>query len=440
MSTLSPRLLAVLAAAALCGAPKAADAEVVHTLHNGLRVIIEARPEMTEVAVAVAYRVGHRDNPKGYAGLAHLAEHMAFRSTRNLPGLRGYEVIAELGGRSQGTTHFDATVYTQAVPIEGLERALWVESERMGYLVEAVDAKTLALEKRIVARELDMRRGADGGPGFVLEQVFPEPHPYYLSPDEAADVQAVTLSGLQGFLQRYYRPDAATIAIVGDVSAQDVLRLVEAHFAAIPRPRGRLEPRNEFLPPPTCVEAEGSVRGRALSLMLWRLPDPGPVGEAEVLTALIQAEADSIIDNPAVSVKAQLLRWDLETVMQLTVKASSPALAEIKGPVRRVLGELGQRIDPARVIRTRDAVAFGLAQALEAPADRAEMWARSGVSTKPSPVALETGVAQVDPQAIMRRVQALSGSRPDVWIDLDGRKAREFPKEFKFHRTLCRRL
>ncbi len=416
-----------------------AAAQLTHTLQNGLKLTIEVRPEMSEVGLAVAYRVGQRDAPGGYAGLPHLAEHMAFRGTRHLPGLRGYEVIAELGGRTTASTHFDSTVYTQAVSPQGLQRALWVESDRMGFLVESVTAENLALEQSIVASELDLRRGPSGAPSFIFRHAFPKPHPYYMSPDEASDVQAVTLPGLQGFLQRHYRPDLASIAIVGPVDPKATLQQVKRYFGPIVRPSERAPGRNNKVPPPVCMQAEGSRRGRGVTRMLWRLPDPGPPGEAEVLSAVIEGQAEAALQNPAVSVSTNVWRWDLETMLNLTVKASGTSLEPLQGPLRRVLGELESRVSQIAVRRARDAVLLNHARVFESPSARASAWARSGVSSFPTPLEMKAGIQNVTTERILARARALSGGRPDIWLEIYGLKGKQFPREVKFHRTECRR-
>jgi zinc protease len=162
MRSMSRALLPLLLATILLTHAPRAEAETRRTLDNGLQVIVEARPGASETGVALAYRVGQQDDPPGCKGLAYLAEHMAFRGSRHLPGLSGYARIAEVGGRTNATTRFDTTVYTHSVPSSEVARALWVESDRTGFMMEALAAENLGLEQRIVGRELDLRRGVSG--------------------------------------------------------------------------------------------------------------------------------------------------------------------------------------------------------------------------------------------------------------------------------------
>lgn len=424
----------------LAATPVAAAEVQTRTLDNGLQVLVETRPGATEVGVAVAYRVGMRDAPPGYRGLTHLAEHLAFRGTLHLPGLRGYEAIAALGGRTGGTTTLDATVYSHALPPAGLETALWVESDRMGFLVEALRPEDLPLEQRIVARELELRRGPGGAPGFVLERLFPEAHPYFFSPDEAADVQSVSLAGLQGFLQRHYRPDLAAVAVVGDVDPEVAFEAVERWFGPLVVPSGAPPPRDARAPEVPCWSAEASTRGRARTVMMWRARDPGPPGELELLTHFIGAEARRVIQDPGVEVDAELVRFDLESLVTLDVAAKSTSLETTRGPLRRALGELGEGISEHGFEQARGAVRFRVARALEAPGDRAVAWAESAVTSKPSPVDLEAGLEAVTRDAVLRRAEGLRGGRPDLWIELEGLKGRQMPKPLRFSRVPCRRL
>lgn len=431
-------------AATLLLAPSAAGADpaqvITQELANGLKVRIEVRPGDLEVGVAVAYRVGQRDAPPGYEGLPHLLEHMAFRNTQHLPDLGGYRAIAALGGSSGASTTLDATVYRQSVPPEGLANALWVESDRMAFLVESLRQADLRLEQQIVASELSLRRGADGDPGFLISRLFPDDHPYHVSADEAAAVRAVDLAGLQGFAQRHYRPDRAAVAVVGDVDPAAVLAEIERYFGPIPRPAADPPARDAAVPDVPCYSVQASRQGRGTSLMIWRTRDPGPPGELELLAELIAQEADELIHLPGTSIHASVQRFDLETLVNLEVRAPGLKLAQVQGPLHRSLGELGRRTVAGQFPKVRKAAAFKVSEALEAAPDRAAAWASSAVSSLPSPEALERGVQQLTYEAIIARAGALRGSRPDLWFELEGRPPRTIPDAPKIAKVTCRRL
>lgn len=423
------------------GAPIAsAESAESRELANGLMVRVLVRPEATEVGVAVAYRVGQRDDPPGYAGLAHLAEHVAFRDTKHLPGLAGYAAVAAAGGRTNGKTGFDTTVYTHALPPGALERALWVESERMGFLVEAVTSRVLELEQRIVVRELELRRGTDFGPGFALERTFPKDHPYHQSSDEVRDVEAVTLPGMQGFLQRYYRPDLAVVAVVGPVDPSRVFAAVERYFGPIPRPSQDPPRRPSELPRRACYAAEGSVRGQGFVFSFWRTRAPGPPGALELLAATLESRLRRAADGLASTVSVRLHRWDLETILSVMVRAKGASIQRLLMKLRREIGELGMGLRESDVKQARRVAAYKVELALERPSSLADAWAQSAVSERPSPSALMNGLRNVPAAEVLRRARGLSNNPPAVWIEAIGREGLEAPKQFRFHRVPCGRF
>ncbi|EDL48750.1 pitrilysin family protein [Erythrobacter sp. SD-21] len=150
------------------------------TLDNGLDVIVHEDRKAPIVGVAVWYNVGSKDEPEGKTGFAHLFEHLMFNGSENAPN-DYFQYLQEMGATDyNGTTNFDRTNYFQTVPRPALERALWLESDRMGYLLGAVTQEKLDNQRGVVQNEKRQGDNQPGGLVFyeILENMFPEGHPY----------------------------------------------------------------------------------------------------------------------------------------------------------------------------------------------------------------------------------------------------------------------
>ena len=208
------------------------------TLDNGLRVVVHEDRKAPVVAVSVWYNVGSKDEPAGRTGFAHLFEHLMFNGSENAPG-DYFEPLREIGATDfNGTTWFDRTNYFQTVPTTALERALFLESDRMGYLLGAVTQEKLTNQIGVVQNE---KRQGDNQPfGLVeyaqLEALFPEGHPYRHSTiGSMADLSAASLDDVRSWFRENYGPNNAVLVLAGDVNAAEARPLVERYFGAIPR-------------------------------------------------------------------------------------------------------------------------------------------------------------------------------------------------------------
>lgn len=208
------------------------------TLDNGLTVVLQADRSTSLAAVHISYAVGAGDDPEGYRGLAHLAEHLTYGRTRHAAaGL--LQSIDALGASSyNGTTSVNATRYYATVSSEALERALYYESERMAFGLDAITPAWLAHEQDIVCSEYADRDG-DSPTGSLFDVVhaalYPLGHCYHAYGDRPDDVRAVTVSGAQWFVQRWYVPACATLAVVGNLDVERVREIVVRLFGDIPR-------------------------------------------------------------------------------------------------------------------------------------------------------------------------------------------------------------
>ncbi len=207
-----------------------------YKLANGLTVIVHEDRKAPIVGVAVWYNVGSKDEPTGQTGFAHLFEHLMFNGSENAPD-DYFQYLAEMGATDyNGTTNFDRTNYFQTVPRPALERALWLESDRMGYLLGAVTQEKLDNQRGVVQNE---KRQGDNQPGGLvfyelLKQLFPEGHPYRHNViGSMADLDAASMQDVQAWFRDKYGPNNATLVLAGDVSPAEARPLVEKYFGPI---------------------------------------------------------------------------------------------------------------------------------------------------------------------------------------------------------------
>ena len=208
------------------------------TLPNGLRVIVHEDRKAPIVAVSVWYNVGSKDEPRGRTGFAHLFEHLMFNGSENAPG-DYFQPLREIGATDlNGTTSFDRTNYFQNVPTPALERALFLESDRMGHLLGAVTQQNLTNQIGVVQNE---KRQGDNQPfglvGYRLfETLFPNGHPYsHLPIGSMADLDAATLQTVHEWFRSNYAPNNAILVLAGDVDVATARPLVERYFGDIAR-------------------------------------------------------------------------------------------------------------------------------------------------------------------------------------------------------------
>jgi zinc protease len=242
-------LASVGVAAALAAAPlpaqPAADALRLpferYELPNGLTVILAPDSTVPTVAVDVWYHVGSRNELPGRTGFAHLFEHVMFTGSGHVPYGVHDRLTMGVGGSNNGSTSSDRTNYYEVVPANYLQTALWLEADRMGWLLDELDSAKFVAQRDIVQNE--RRQGVDNVPyGLVneilTEAMYPEGHPYswpvigYL-----ADLQAASLEDVKQFFRTWYAPNNATLAIVGDFAPDSARAWVERWFAEIPRGR-----------------------------------------------------------------------------------------------------------------------------------------------------------------------------------------------------------
>jgi predicted Zn-dependent peptidase len=211
---------------------------VRHTLGNGLRVILAPDPSLPVVAVNLWYGVGSRNEKSGKTGFAHLFEHMMFQGSQNVPKGAHFELVERAGGTLNASTWFDRTNYYETLPSHQLDLALWLEADRMGWLLPSMTQEKLDNQRDVVRNE--RRERYDNQPygdwdERLLEMVFPNDHPSHHSViGSMEDLARADLSDVADFFSTFYGPNNAVLTLTGDFEVADGLDRIERYFGEIP--------------------------------------------------------------------------------------------------------------------------------------------------------------------------------------------------------------
>jgi zinc protease len=207
-----------------------------HTLDNGLEVLLHEDHACPIVAVNIWYHVGSKNEQPGRTGFAHLFEHLMFEGSQHHD--HGFfQPLQGAGATLNGSTNADRTNYWEVVPTGALELALWMESDRMGYLLPALTEAKFTNQRDVVLNE--RRQNYDNrpyglAPMALLAALFAPDHPYHWTTiGDVADLQAAQLDDVRAFFRRYYHPANASIALAGDIEPAEALTLVERYFGEI---------------------------------------------------------------------------------------------------------------------------------------------------------------------------------------------------------------
>ncbi|MBD0287474.1 MAG: insulinase family protein, partial [Flavisolibacter sp.] len=209
-----------------------------YVLPNGLTLIVHEDHSDPVVHVDVTYHVGSAREEIGKSGFAHFFEHMMFQGSDNVADEQHFKIVTEAGGTLNGSTNRDRTNYYETVPSNQLEKALWLEADRMGFLLDAVTQKKFEIQRSTVKNERG--QNYDNRPyGLVAEtyskNLYPYGHPYsWMTIGYLEDLNRSDVNDLKNFFLRWYGPNNATVTVGGDVKSAEVVKLVEKYFGSIP--------------------------------------------------------------------------------------------------------------------------------------------------------------------------------------------------------------
>jgi zinc protease len=258
-----------------------------YALKNGLEVILAQDHRLPLVAVDLWYHVGPANERPGRTGFAHLFEHMMFEGSQHV-GSKDHDRLLEAAGASDinGTTDFDRTNYFETLPSNQLELALWLESDRMGYLLGKIDQERLANQRDVVRNE--RRQSVENTPYGVVEeelfhQLFPKDHPYFAEViGSHRDIEAARLNDVRDFFRQYYTPNNASLTVTGDIDPKQAKAWIEKYFGSIPS--GPPVPKITAVPPHLASEKRSRVNDQVelpRVYMGWIMPSIFHPGDAE---------------------------------------------------------------------------------------------------------------------------------------------------------------
>jgi zinc protease len=298
-----------------------------HRLDNGLDVLVHEDRGCPIVAVNVWYHVGSKNEHPGRTGFAHLFEHLMFEGSQHHD--KGYfQPLQAAGGSLNGSTNTDRTNYWEVVPRNALDLALWMESDRMGYLLPALTDHKFNNQREVVLNE--RRQNYENRPyglaGMaIVSSLFPPEHPYHwLTIGAADDIKAAKLDDVRAFFQTYYRPRNASLALAGDITTSEALRMAEAYF-------GDIDAGDP--PPPVAFTAPGPLASERRLLLEDRveLPRLYIAWHSPGLFATDDAELDLVADVLAGGKTSRLYRTLVYDERIATEVAASQNSREIGG-------------------------------------------------------------------------------------------------------------
>ena len=255
-----------------------------HTLSNGLDVILHEDHNIPVVAVNVWYHVGSKDEEIGRTGFAHLFEHVMFEGSKHHNSSH-FDPLQKAGANLNGSTTPDRTNYWEDVPTNYLDLALWLESDRMGFLLDALDQQRLDIQRDVVKNE--RRQSYENRPygmahWHLQEALYPMPHPYHwMTIGSQEDLDAADLDDIKNFFKRFYTPSNASLAIAGDIDMGQALEMVNHYFGDLPPGE----------PVPRKGRHDSSLRGRIelemrdsvtlpRAYIAWPTPPEGDIDDA----------------------------------------------------------------------------------------------------------------------------------------------------------------
>ena len=326
-----------------------------YALANGLTVILHHNGTSPVAAVMVMYHAGSRNETPGRTGLAHLFEHLMFKGSEHVADGEHFRLLQEIGAVVNGSTSEDRTTYYEVVPSNFLEVALWLESDRMGFLPGAVDQAKLDNQRDVVKNE--RRQNYDNVPygtshETIARELYGPGHPYsWPVIGSMEDLSAASLEDVKAFFRTYYAPNNACIVVAGDFVRDQVTEWIGRYFDPLPRGTSiaRPAPAPAVLPEDKLLVSEESVQLPRLFLT-WPGPPRGTRDDAllDVLTTILSSGKNSRLYRPLVfekeiaqSVSAYTEGREIAGMVTIDATAKPDThLGEVEECVREVIGRL----------------------------------------------------------------------------------------------------
>ena len=313
------------------------------TLPNGLRVVVHTDRKAPIVAVNVWYHVGSKDEPAGRTGFAHLFEHLMFQRSENHDG-EYFEPFKQVGATGQnGTTNTDRTNYFENVPTTALDMALWMESDRMGHLLGAIDQAALDEQRGVVQNE--KRQGENQPYGQVWTQLnralYPKGHPYHHSViGSMNDLNAASLDDVKNWFRTWYGPNNAVLVLAGDIDLATAKEKVAKYFGSIPAGPTMAQPQVDVAVRP--ADTRETMTDKVPQVRIYRAWNVAEVGTADV-------DQLQLLGQVLGGAKSSRLAKRLEHEEKLVDNISAGAYASQLGSNFMVMATVKQGVDPAKV-------------------------------------------------------------------------------------------
>jgi zinc protease len=301
-----------------------------YKLDNGLEVILHEDHRTPVVAVNTWYHVGSKDEPPGKNGFAHLFEHVMFQGSKNVGEDMFFKFLERAGASDRnGTTNTDRTNYYETVPANELALVLWLESDRMGFLLDHADKATFDSQRDVVKNE--RRQNYENAPyglvySFIVAALYPKDHPYHLTTiGTPEDLDAASLDDVRGFFKTFYVPNNATLVVAGDIDKVRTKALIDKYYS--PLPRGA-EPPVKRTPLAVALSSEKRLNVEAdveLPRVILSFPTPAQFAPWD-------AELDLLADVLSRGKSSRLYKrlvYDLQIAQDVSASQQSSMLASM---------------------------------------------------------------------------------------------------------------